>query len=163
MVYVLPAIVIALAVVVAAVPWGLPGEATFILPFGTLLLVFLFSARRKSPVPAWVAFVAGLAADILTAGPLGYWALIYTVAHTMARFLAHSAPAETIFGVCVAFAFSAAIAGAVGWGVASLYYLRLIDWWPIALGTGTSVALSPLFAWMMRRSLTGDRYRPLEA
>jgi rod shape-determining protein MreD len=155
------ALAILAAVVVAAVPWGLPGQTTFILPFVTLLLVFLFSVHRNWMIPVWLVFAAGLATDVLTAGPLGYWAFIYTFCHAVARLIARKAPAETIIGLSLKYAVTASLAAAVGWGLASLYYLRMIDWWPIALGTMVSILLCPFGAWLLRRSLTLGRYHAL--
>lgn len=163
MTHILPIVVILASVVVTAVPWGLPGETTFILPFVTFLLVFMFSARRKSPFPAWLAFLAGLGTDVLTAGPLGYWAMLYTLGHALARFLALSTRSHSLIGLWFGFAAAAAAGGAAGWAVAALYYLRLIDWWPIALGTGIAVAICPFVALTMRRSLGLGHHRPLEA
>lgn len=141
------------AVVVAAVPWGLPGEATFILPFFTLLLVFLFSAPRRKMIPAWLAFLAGIATDILTAGPLGYWAFLFTLCHALARLMAHKGPAQSIAALWLQFVIVAACAGVAGWSLASLYYLRIIDWWPIALGAAAAGLLCPFIGLLLRRGL----------
>lgn len=147
------------AVLAAAVPWGLPGEATFILPFIAFLLVFLFAARPERQVPVWLVFLIGLGADVLTAGPLGYWAFIYTIGHTLARLLTARRPFNSLSGLWLSFAVTATAAAAIGWLLACVYYLRVIDWWPITLGVGCAIALFPLFAWRMRRSLTLERYR----
>ncbi len=155
------ALMIMFAVVASAVPWGLPGETTFILPFVTFLLVFLFAARPQQRVPVWLVFLAGLGTDVLTAGPLGYWAFIYTLGHTSSRILTRGQPFESLARLWLSFVPAAAAAAAAGWVLASLYYLRVIDWWPIALGTGCAIALFPLFAWRMRRSLAPGRYHGL--
>ena len=149
------------AVVIATVPWGLPGEVTFVLPFMTLLLIFLFSVRREPPIPVWLVFLSGLATDILTAGPLGYWALLYTMTYTLGHFLFRSMSRRSLAGLWLAYATTAGIAASVGWAVASLYYLRIIDWWPIALGLLCSTALCPLAGWLMRRPLARGRHDDL--
>ncbi len=158
-----PALAVTSAVVVAAVPWGLPGETTFILPFMTLLLVFLFSVRPAQRIPVWLVFLAGLATDILTAGPLGYWALLYTLSHSMGGLVFRKMPSGSLAGLWVAYVVTAGAVASIGWGVASLYYLRIIDWWPIALGLLCSAALCPFAAWLMRRSLIIGRYYELAA
>ena len=154
-------LLIFLAVIVSAVPWGLPGETTFIFPFITFLLVFLFSLRQAQPVPPWLVFMAGLATDVLTAGPLGYWAFIYTLGHSFARAFTLKPPSQTVSGIWLAYALTACIVGCAGWLLASVYYVRVIDWWPIALGTLSSILLSPLFVWFMRKPLELGRYRGL--
>ena len=146
------------AVVVAAVPWGLPGETTFILPFVTLLLIFLFSVHPTQAIPVWVVFSAGLATDVLTAGPLGFWAFIYTLCYTFARYIGRVAPARSMVGLWAKYAGTAMLAAASGWVIASLYYVRLIDWWPIALGMAVSILLCPLFARPLRQWLSLDEF-----
>lgn len=141
-------------VVIAAVPWGLPGEITFVLPFMTLLLIFLFSLHRTPPIPAWLVFLSGLATDVLTAGPLGYWALLYTMTYTLGRLIFAKLPPVSLAKLWLSYAVIASLVALVGWGVASIYYLRIIDWWPIALGLLCSTAICPLACWMMRRPLS---------
>lgn len=151
------------AVIVAAVPWGLPGETTFILPFLTLLLVFLFSSPRRTMMPAWLVFLAGLATDILTAGPLGYWAFLYTLCHALARSMAHRMPARSVAVLWLQFTLAAAISASAAWGLAALYYLRVIDWWPIALGAIAATLLCPFVALTLRRGLFAGARGPLAA
>jgi len=51
----------------------------------------------------------------------------------------------------------AAVVASVGWLLASLYFLRWIDWWPIAFGALTSIALFPVvlrgLVWIRRGRL----------
>lgn len=152
-----PGLAIGSVVVVAAVPWGLPDQTTFILPFMTLLLVFLFSIRRRLRIPVWLVFLSGLATDVLTAGPVGYWALLYTMTYTLGRLLFARLSPGSIAGLWLAYAVTAGVVALVGWGVASIYYLRIIDWWPITLGLLCSAALCPLAAWVMRGPLSMGR------
>ncbi len=160
MAVIVPTVMLILAVFVAAVPWGLPAAATFIPAFLTFLLVFLFSSHRKHPIPAVVVFVAGLMADALTAGPLGYWAIIFLLGHVPARMVMRSRKvAESLTDLWFVFAVATLVAVGVGWTIASVYYLRLIDWWPMALGALVAVAAFPMAAWSMRRSLAFGRYR----
>lgn len=141
------------AVVVAAVPWGLPEQATFILPFLTLLLVFAFSAPREKTIPAWLAFLAGLVTDILTAGPLGYWAFLFTLCHALTRLMAHRAPALSLVVLWLQFLLVATLVAGAGWALASAYYLRPIDGWPIAFATLVAMLACPALLWWLRRGL----------
>ena len=156
-------LVILAAVIVAAVPWGLPGETTFILPFITLLLVFVLSAHPKRPAPVWLVFLGGLVFDILTAGPLGYWAFLYTLGHTLAGLLVRRSPPTSVPGFWLRFALTVSLAGLAGWLLALLYYLRMIDWWPIMLGCAVAVAIFPIVALPLRRTFRLGRYQALAA
>lgn len=141
------------AVVIAAAPWGLPEEATFVLPFLTLLLIFVFSATREKLIPAWLAFLAGLVTDILTAGPLGYWAFLYTLCFAAARLMAYRAPALSLMMLWLQFLLVSTLVAGAGWALASLYYLRPIDGWPMALGALAVMFACPAVLWWLRRGL----------
>lgn len=138
---VLPFPIVLAAVIVSAVPWGLPASTGFVLPIATAMLIYLYSAKAQPGLPAWFVFLAGVLTDMLTAGPLGYWALIFLLAHALGRALPYESGALTRFAVYIA---TAAITAAVAWGVASLYYVRVIDWRPMVFAAAAAVALFPI-------------------
>jgi rod shape-determining protein MreD len=149
---IVPSLVLFLAVVIAAVPWMLPAAASFILPLLLIILVFVLTLRRRRELPSISVFAAGLLMDILTAGPLGYWAIIFLITHTLAD-LHGKRGGSTGFGkLWLIFAATAAIASLSGWALASLYFVRLIDWQPMLIGGAVAIALFPLVAWPMRRA-----------
>ncbi len=146
---VLPAVWVLIAVIVSAVPWGLPATTGFVLPLVTAMLVFLFASRTTPGLPPWFAFLAGMLTDMLTAGPLGYWAFIFLVAYALGRAVAFSAAPRGMLSLLSAYVLSAGLTAATAWGVASLYYVRLIDWQPMAFAT---LAVVPLFPILVRVS-----------
>ena len=148
-----PSLVLFLAVFVAAVPWSLPAAAGFILPLLLIIFVFLLTIHRKRALLAVSVFAAGLLMDVLTAGPLGYWAIIFLLTHTLANSYAKRA-GEARFGkLWAAFAITALTISLFGWMLASIYYLRLIDWQPMLIGGVVAIALFPVVVWPFRRSL----------
>jgi len=148
-----PSLVLFLAVVVAAVPWALPAAAGFILPLLLIIFVFLLTIQRKRVLPAITVFAAGLLMDVLTAGPLGYWAIIFLLTHTLANTYAKRAGEPRFGKLWAAFAMTALTISLFGWILASLYFLRLIDWQPMLIGGVVAIALFPLVVWPFRRSL----------
>ena len=148
-----PTLVLLLAVVVAAVPWALPVAAGFVLPLQLIIFVFALSLQRNYVLPSLSVFAAGLLMDVLTAGPLGYWAIIFLITHTFARLLARRSVHISFPMLWVAFAVTAATASIAGWALASVYFVRLIDWQPMMIGAAAAIVLFPLIAWPMRRSL----------
>lgn len=148
-----PSIILFLAVFVAAVPWVLPAAAGFILPLLLIIFVFLLTIQRKQALPAVSVFAAGLLMDVLTAGPLGYWAIIFLLTHTLANFYAKRAGNPRFAKLWVAFAMTALTISLFGWILASLYFLRLIDWQPMLIGGAVAVALFPVVVWPFRHSL----------
>lgn len=155
---IVPSLVLLLAVVVAAVPWALPVAAGFVLPLQLIVFVFALSFQREYVLPTLTVFAAGLLMDVLTAGPLGYWAIIFLITHSLARFIARRNRLISFTMLWIAFAATAATASMAGWALASLYFVRLIDWQPMLIGASAAVALFPLISWPMRRSL-GLKYR----
>lgn len=150
---IVPSFVLFVAVVVAAVPWALPSKAIFILPLLLIILVFVLTMRRQQELPILSVFAAGLLMDILTAGPLGYWAIIFLLTHTLAALYARR-DAEPGFGMLwLVFALVTVVTSSSGWALASLYFVRVIDWQPMLIGGAVSVALFPLVAWPLRHSL----------
>ncbi|RMF07385.1 MAG: hypothetical protein D6773_03575 [Alphaproteobacteria bacterium] len=124
-----------------------------------MLLIFLFCAMPQRLVPPWLVFLAGLATDILTAGPAGYWAMIYLLTYTLARQFAGGRRLRGAAHIWLSFAATGALAGACAWAIASLYYFRLIEWQPIAFGVGAAVGLLPLAAWLVRHPAFRSRRR----
>lgn len=150
---IVPSLVLFLAVVVAAVPWALPSRASFILPLLLIIIVYVLTLRRHAVLPGLSVFTAGLLMDILTAGPLGYWAIIFLLTHTLASLFSKRAARPGFGMLWLVFAATAVAASLSGWALASLYFVRMIDWQPMLIGGAVAVALFPLVAWPMRRSL----------
>lgn len=149
----LPALIIFFAVIICAIPWGLPDGATFILPLVTATPIFYLSAQPDRTVPVWLAFLAGLATDILTAGPLGYWALIFLFTHGLAKAYRQTTSAEGFGALWAGFALTLVVVAALGWALASLYFVRFIDWRPMVIGTCAATLLFPLVVWPIARLL----------
>lgn len=150
---IVPSFVLFVAVVVAAVPWALPSKAIFILPLLLIILVFVLTLRRQRELPILSVFAAGLLMDILTAGPLGYWAIIFLLTHTLAALYAKRDAKPGFVMLWLVFALVTVVASSSGWALASLYFVRVIDWQPMLIGGAVSVVLFPLVAWPLRRSL----------
>ena len=147
----MPSAVLLVAVVIAAVPWALPESAIFILPLLLIILVFVLTVQRGQELPSLSVFAGGLIMDVLTAGPLGYWAAIFLLTHTLAGLYRRRVKPRDFGGLWLSFAGTAVAASASGWGLASLYFVRVIDWQPMLIASVTAIALFPLVAWPMRR------------
>ena len=75
---------VVLLTLIAALPLGVPAGDRFFLPLLPVVAVHYWTLRHDAWLPEWVVFLAGLMLDILTHGPLGYWAFIYLLAHLTA-------------------------------------------------------------------------------
>ena len=131
---VLPTCLVVLAVLMAAAPLAASVEIDVVLQVMPYMLAHLFLARRKGVVPSPVMFAAGIAMDIITNGPLGFWALIYLFGVLIARQLPRgltSTQSGRVSGLLlIVFALAAAQVG-----LASLFRLAWIDWHPVLAGT----------------------------
>lgn len=146
----LPSLAILVAVVAAALPWGLPAAVAFVPPLLTGLLVFLFAVQRQALLAPWFVFVAGILHDLLTGGPVGYWALVFLAAHGTGRGLPIAdVPRPRPLLLPRVILASAGMASAA-WLAASGFYVRLVDWQPFLISVLASTALYPLL-WRLAR------------
>src|SRR4029078_8205550 len=72
----LPVLSVLFAVLATAVPWGLPADATFILPHLVVMMVFCWRVFPGYNLQPYVAMTLGLLTDVMSGGPLGFWALM---------------------------------------------------------------------------------------
>ncbi len=78
----LPALSLALALIVAVQPGGtVMFSAAALAP---LLVVHYWTISVPSVLPIGVVFAAGLLTDALSQGPLGFWALLYVASYELA-------------------------------------------------------------------------------
>ena len=158
---ILPALSVLFAVLATAVPWGLPADATFILPLVVVMMVFCWRAVPGTTLSPVIAMLLGLLTDVTSGGPLGFWALLSLItsgAGTRAQALGEGNEVSLLWLVWMALVTGLA---AFGWLLASLYFLRWVDWWPIAFGAVASMALFPVVwhgvTWIRRGSLGPNR------
>lgn len=136
-----PLVSISVLTLVAVLPWGLPSEHRFFLPMLPLIAIHYWSLRRPEYVPDWYVFVAGLSLDVLTHGPLGYWALMYLLAHVLGVFSVFYGHRGQMMRVAL-FGGALCAVTTVAWTVSSLYVLEVADFRPYALGAGLSALAS---------------------
>jgi cell shape-determining protein MreD len=155
----IPLIVLTLTFLLTAIPLGLPAEATFAPPMTMLAAIFFCAASPSLRLPAWLAMIFGLAADIATASPVGYWGLLALLAHGAGASVAQERWARRFSLLWPLWAATAAAIGLAAWGIASLYFLSWIGWQPVAYGVALSILALPLIGAAVRvlRALLPDR------
>jgi len=160
-----PALSVFVAVLATTVPWGLPADATFAPPLIVMTMIFCWRALPGTVFPSYLALLLGLLTDILSGGPLGFWALMALIAANAGARAPSPADAQDrnrlwLFWACVA-----AAIGLLAWLLGSLYVVRLIDAWPIAFGACVSILLFPVVlrgvVWIKRGRLRASLYRGL--
>ncbi len=145
----MPGVSLALAMLLAALPWGLPADARFLLPLLPYIVIHFWVVRRPALMPEWLIFLAGLGTDVMTHGPLGYWSLIYLLGFALctgSRGLTRWGALGRWLQFCVTIVGLAF----VQWLVASLYVLSVADWKPLVRSATGLCLLYPLVGMMFR-------------
>ena len=142
---VFPTLTILLATVLIAVPWGLPAWGQYILPFVSIMIIYYWTMRQPEYMPSIVVFLAGASSDVLTGSPLGYWALLFLIAHSMAYLFRHLMVGKPdrlrMWQGLVA---ASLVTAGLSWGAGSLYTMRILDWWPMAIAASLSIVGFPI-------------------
>jgi rod shape-determining protein MreD len=153
---VLPVVSILFAIFATAIPWGLPVDATFILPLVVVMMIFCWRTVPEAVLAPATALLLGLLTDVMTGGPLGFWALIALVAALAGDKARVLDDGRSLKAIWIAWSVLAALLGLFGWLLASLFYTRWLALWPIAVGVLASIALFPVVlrgvAWIMHGS-----------
>jgi rod shape-determining protein MreD len=134
---------VAVLTFLAVLPWGLPAELRFLPPLFPFMAIHYWALAPVLRLPDWAVFGSGLALDVLTYGPLGYWPLVFLVGYALtqparklagagavARFLLFAAILTTV----MAFAFL----------LCSLYFGQLAEFRPMLVATALAVGLYPV-------------------
>lgn len=138
-------------VLIGQVPFGLSGGA-ILAPHLALICVFYWAVHRPDLMPAWSVFLLGLFQDLLTGEPLGVGSFTllfgYGIIVSQRRFLVS-------FGVpllWLSFAVTAFIVMAIAWLASIVLMWRLLSPAPQIFQFSMSVAVYPLFAWILART-----------
>jgi rod shape-determining protein MreD len=142
---IIPPLTIIAATILVALPWGMSAENRFFLPLLPLTVIYYWSNTRSSSAPEWLAFLSGLAFDILTNSPLGFWALIYLLGYFAGRLTS----SQTGGGPFIKwFWYGVSLVALVGiaWSISSIYHMRFDDWWPYVTAAIGAVLVFPLIS-----------------
>lgn len=144
-----PVLTIFATTVLVALPWGMAAENRFFLPLLPLIVIHYWTMRRPALIMEWWAFAAGLSVDILTHGPIGYWALIYLLGYAAAQATSRFSDA----GQFMKWALSAVtlmVLTGIAWAVSSLYQFELVDWRPYVTAGIAASLIYPVLGVVLR-------------
>jgi rod shape-determining protein MreD len=133
----------------AMLPWGLPSDSRFVLPLFPYIAIHYWAARDTDRLPVWAVFVCGLAIDVVTNGPLGYWSLIYLLGFVIAAG-AGEVRSTSSGARWLLFLSSLSVLIICAWGISSLYFFDLVDWTPFAWAAVTAGVAYPAIAFALR-------------
>lgn len=137
-------LLLAVAVLLAAMPWGMDESRRIVLPLAVAALILAVVSRRPDALPPWLVLPAGIVFDSVTLAPLGLWTLVWLAAMA-AGCLLHGGEGGQVRRAAGSMA-GMALVTAFYWALASLYQWTLVDWRPVAVAGGGLAVLLPLVA-----------------
>ena len=169
----LPATLLLTATLAGVLPWGalpwaaLAGGEQQAISAGVMMplaVMHACSRDRSLQLPAGIVFLAGLLADALTAGPLGYWPLIYLLSSSLSRWRAAHLPSASLPVEWGLFAVGSLVIAGAAWAISSIYQLSVIAMWGLAQPVLLTVIVFPVVALalthLMRWVTGAAAYRP---
>ena len=142
----LPAVTVCLAALLAVLPFGADEMVRYAVSFLPLMVIQYWSARRPALVPVPLIFGVGLIIDVLTHGPVGYWALLAMIAASSASLETLLMGRSTAIGRALLFAVAMLTAASVAWAVAFVYTGTAVTSRPFLGAALTAICLYPVMA-----------------
>lgn len=142
----LPAATVCIAALLAVLPFGADEMVRYAVSFLPLMVIQYWSARRPALVPVPLIFASGLVVDVVTHGPVGYWALLALLAASFAPIEASLMGRSTTIGRALIFAGTMLAVAAIGWTIASIYTGISVASRPFLGAALTAMALYPAMA-----------------
>ncbi len=141
-----PALIVIVTALFAVLPLGAGEAVRACLSFAPMTVIHYWSARRPHLLPVTFVFCVGLGIDVLTHGPVGFWALMGLASAAMAHLEIGLTGQSTATGRAAVFAIAMFGLAGLSWGVASLYSGQTIDGQPMLLAALISISLYPAIA-----------------
>lgn len=145
----LPGLALALLLILAAAPWGLPGQASLALALLSDTALF-WSLFRPRALPPPVLLALGLLADLLFDSPPGLTALALLLAAALIRRLRPRLVRQGFPLIWLASSAAAAAGLALFWGGACLTAGRLLPPAPLLLAAALAAGLFPPLLRLLR-------------
>jgi rod shape-determining protein MreD len=159
---ILPILSIFAVTAVSVVPWRVPDFVAFGLPFLTLGAIFYWAERDRRLLPSPIVLGCGVVTDLVTDGPVGYWALLFLIGLGLGELSGRTAGGQrSISASWFGFAVSLPLIVAIGWGTASLYYLTLLDPRLVLFATAAGIAGYLPLVYLLNSMHSDDEDQPL--
>ena len=135
-------------IAIAHLPLGAPHSASFLIPSIIMALVFIWSVTEPDNVKPWMIFMLGVVADVISSGPIGFWALYYLSAQAIGSWFAHNPANSGLLVSWVEFLFTAFVVTLLTWVVTTVYTMQYADWSPMLLGASVVSICYPVIYWL---------------
>jgi hypothetical protein len=145
----IPGLMLGLLPAFAAYPWQMPMGGDLALPFLTLATIVFCALRYPGLIPSPLIFLSGLACDLFTRSPLGFWSLLFLLAqfcgsagNALARNFIVLNSGRWLVAACFGVTLLASMLAA--WGLASLYQSEWQNFLTMVEGMAVALLLLPL-------------------
>jgi rod shape-determining protein MreD len=132
-------------------PLGMAGAGGAIGPYLVIWVIYFWAVRLPGRLPVAAIFACGVAIDLFTAGPLGFWPLVYLISHGFSALSARLLDRRGYAALCGGFCLVSAGAGIVAWGLGCLYFGAWIDLMGPARGVAATCLAFPVLALVFGR------------
>lgn len=144
----IPFLTILMLIILMVLPYNLP-LISDIMPFLTLIAVYYWSVFKPEFLPIWIVFILGALQDILMGSPLGLMPLLLIIVQQFIFFQGRQfLERDFIFNwfvfVILVFGF-----GSMSWGITSLYFRALLDYWDVLGQILMTIAFYPVITWLL--------------
>lgn len=131
---------------ISFLPLGAHGSVVTLGPQLVLCVVFHWALRAPHLLPPVAVFVLGLGIDLFSAGPLGFWGLVYLIAYALIAWRRETLASRGFVMTWLAFAIVAGIVTAFAWALGSVYFGTLIGPEALIVSCALTIAVYPLMA-----------------
>ncbi len=132
-------------------------QGTVPTPNIALAAVFFWAMNGPTFMPPWAVFLTGLVQDLLSGTPLGFWVVLYLIAHGFTLTQRVFFRGRTGIGAWLGFALVTALVACTSWLMGMMMLERWLDPMPLLLEAVVTLGFYPLFArvfMLLRRMLT---------
>ncbi len=130
-------------VFVSFLPLGTSDNFLTLGPQFVLCVVYYWGLRAPHLLPPVAVFVLGLAIDLFSAGPLGFWGLVYLSTYALGLGLRDRLKHRGFLLQWLAFAGAAGLGAGLAWAMGSAYFAALLPPSPLAVSWAITVAAYP--------------------
>ncbi|MEO0618208.1 MAG: hypothetical protein AAFZ01_02905 [Pseudomonadota bacterium] len=141
---IVPTLTIAALTLVITLPWGFDPRLVHVPPLLILALVFCWTVRRSRLVPAVLVFGVGIAVDVVTASPVGFWAFLFLVGYALAAQIARLIGPKPLIGALLGFPPVSVFVAGLGYAIQSGYFARLAPFEPLMASLKTAWIVFPI-------------------
>jgi rod shape-determining protein MreD len=154
-----PVATLVLATLISVLPWGIGSDVRYLLPVVPFLVAYFWSRHEGSRIPSVLVFAAGLTVDVLTAGPLGFWPLLYLTGLALADLVERLAGRLRGLAEWLALGIVLEVLAVLAWLVLSAYSGGPAEIRPFVLAAGVVFLAWPPLA-LVLGGLSGGLERP---